>query len=199
MRTRRLKSRQIEVDNEQFTKRGRRKSWRGYATGGCIITVADTMSWLHSIFGSKGDHPAPKMVDPDFGPITYDGEASGFWQSDQDACVEQHRANYGFSAIPGDANGPYPWSRAILLQRRQELPRLWELCTPALEQVCDRWSAKGLRRPVLQQFVLTSISMSDDFQSSGQWYVGFESEGDFWVYVEVRLVGDRVEGHTCDT
>ena len=157
------------------------------------------MSWLRSIFGSKGSGSAPKMVDPDFGPITYDGEASGIWQSDNGTQDEELRARYGFSAIPGDGNGPYPWARAFLLQKRQELPRLWELCTPTLEQVCDRWSAKGLRRPVLQQFVLTSISMREDFQSSGGWEVGFESEGDFWVYVEVRLVGNRVEGHTCDT
>ena len=139
------------------------------------------------------------MVDPDFGSITYDGEDSGIWQTDAKIPVPELRAQYGFSAIPGDVDGPYPWARAFLLQKRQALSRLWELCTPALEQICDRWSAKGLRRPVLQQFVLTSISMSEDFQSSGQWDVGFESEGDFWLYAEVHLVGDRVEGHTCDT
>ena len=139
------------------------------------------------------------MMDPDFGPITYDGEASGIWQSDERTQAEEQHARYGFSAIPGDINGPYPWARSVLLKKRQELSLLWELCTPTLEQVCERWAAKGLRRPVLQQFVLTSISVSEDFQSSGEWDVGFESEGDFWVYVEVRLVGDKVEGHTCDT
>ena len=157
------------------------------------------MSWLRSIFGGKGAGPAPKIIDPDFGPITYDGEASGIWQSDERTQAEEHHARYGFSAIPGDTSGPYPWARSLLLKKRQELSRLWELCTPSLEQVCDRWATKGLRRPVLQQFVLTSISVSEDFQSSGKWDVGFESEGNFWVYVDVRLVGDKVEGHTCDT
>lgn len=157
------------------------------------------MSWFRSIFGAKGTGPAPKLVDPDFDAITYDGEASGIWQSDQDTQVEEQRARYGFSAIPGDLDGPYPWAREFLLKKKEDLSKLWELCTPALEQACDRWAAKGLRRPVLQQFVLTSISVSQDFPSSGEWDVGFESEGDFWVYVEVRLVGDKVEGHTCDT
>ena len=62
------------------------------------------------------------------------------------------------------------------MEKRQDLPRLWELCTPSLEEVCDRWGGKGLRRPVRQQFLLKSISVSDDFQTSGAWDVGFEAK-----------------------
>lgn len=47
--------------------------------------------------------------------------------------------------------------------------------------------------------MLTSISVSEDFQTSGEWDVGFEARGNFWVYACVRLVGDRIEGCTCDT
>ena len=157
------------------------------------------MSWLRSLFGWKEHAPVPDRVDPDFGPMTFDGVDSGIWQTDRDIDAPEHGARYGFSAIPGDATGPYPWARSFLMEKRQELPRLWELCTPALEEVCDRWGGKGLRRPVRQQFVLTSISVSDDFQTSGAWDVGFEAKGKFWVYACVRLVGDRIEGCTCDT
>jgi hypothetical protein len=37
------------------------------------------------------------------------------------------------------------------------------------------------------------------FRSVGAWDVGFEAKGKFWVYACVRLVGDRIEGCTCDT
>ncbi len=76
---------------------------------------------------------------------------------------------------------------------------MWRICTPALEEECERWSAKGLRKPVEKQFVLTSISIDEDYESSGAYEVGFESEGKFWIYVAVIVKDGKIESHTCDT
>ena len=157
------------------------------------------MKWFRSLFAGKAADPVLKIVDSDFGAITYDGEATGIWQTDGDVVDAAHHARYGFSAIPGDQRGPFGWSRVFLVQKKRELPRLWELCSTSLLEVCERWKAKGLRPPVQKQFVLTSISVAEDFQTSGAWDVGFQSEGDFWTFVEVRFVGDEVQGHTSDT
>lgn len=54
----------------------------------------------------KEDDDAPERVDPDFGPMTFDGLDSGIWQTDGEIDVPEHGARYCFSAIPGDPTGP---------------------------------------------------------------------------------------------
>ncbi|HYC70730.1 MAG TPA: hypothetical protein VEB66_05955 [Opitutaceae bacterium] len=157
------------------------------------------MKWLRSLFGRQAPEPLVKWNDPDFGPITFDGDDTAIWQSDDGARFEGPNARYGFSAIPGDQDGPFPWARTFLVRKKQEIPALWALCTPSLEAACERWKAKGLRPPVENQFTLNSLSLEGDFASSGKREVGFEARGDFWMYVAVRVVGDRVEGFTCHT
>jgi hypothetical protein len=161
--------------------------------------VRPNMKWLSSLFGIKSSPSVPTLIDPDFGKISFDGEQTGIWQMHDDIEDVEHHARYGFSAIPGDRSGPYPKSRAFLLQKKKELAELWRICTPALEQECERWRAKGLKKPVEEQFVLSSISIDEDYESSGEYEVGFESEGKFWVYVAVTVKGGKIVSHTCDT
>ena len=157
------------------------------------------MKWLTSLLGITPSASVPTLIDPDFGKISFDGEQTGIWQTHDDIEDVAHHAEYGFSAIPGDRSGPYPKSRAFLLQKKKELAELWRICTPALEHECVRWSMKGLRKPVEQQFVLSSISIDEDYESSGAYEVGFESKGDFWVYVAVTVKDGKVQSHVCDT
>ena len=161
--------------------------------------VSNTMKWLTSLLGIKPRLPVRTLIDPDFGKISFDGEETGIWQTHDDIDDVEHHARYGFSSIPGDRSGPYPKSRAFLLQKKKELAELWRICTPALEEECERWSAKGLRKPVEKQFVLSSLSIDEDYESSGAFEVGFESEGKFWVYVAVTIKEGKIESHTCDT
>lgn len=157
------------------------------------------MKWLSSLFGSKQAPVVPTLIDPDFGKISFDGEATGIWQTHDDIEDLKHHARYGFSSIPGDRSGPFSKSRAFLLQKKMELPELWSICTPTLEEVCERWKAKGLRKPVVEQFFLSSISIDEDFESSGVLEVGFEAKGDFWVYALMTIKDGRVVSHVCDT
>lgn len=157
------------------------------------------MKWLSSLLGIKPRPAVPTLIDPDFGKISFDGEQTGIWQTHDDVEDTEHHARYGFSAIPGDLSGPYPKSRAFLLQKKKELAELWRICTPALEQECERWTAKGFRKPVEVQFVLSSISIDEDFESSGAYEVGFESKGDFWLYFAVTVKNGKIESYTCDT
>ena len=143
--------------------------------------------------------PVSPMIDPDFGKISFCGEVTGIWQTHHDIEDPEHHAKYGFGSIPGDRNGPSPSARAFLLQKKRELVELWRICTPALVEVCERWSAKGLAPPVTEQFLLAAIDIDEDFESSGCYEVGFDSAGRFGLYVAVRVRNDKVEGWTCDT
>lgn len=157
------------------------------------------MKWLTSLLGIKPSAPVPTLIDPDFGKISFEGEETGIWQTHD--CIEnvEHHARYGFASIPGDRSGPYAKSRAFLLQKTNELDELWRICAPALHQECERWSAKGLRKPVEEQFILTDVSIDEDYESSAAYEVGFESKGNFWVYVAVTVKDGKIESHTCDT
>lgn len=157
------------------------------------------MKWLSSLFGIKPRSPVPTLVDVDFGKISFDGEQTGIWQSDDYVEDVENHARYSFPSIPGDCNGPYPRSRAFLLQKTRELPELWRICTPALEKACEQWSAMGLRKPVVEQFVLSSISIDEDYESSGEYEVGFDSKGKFWVWAFIVVKNGEVVSLTCDT
>ncbi len=157
------------------------------------------MKWLSSLFGIRREPPVLTVLDPDFGKISFDGEDTGIWQTHDDIEDAVHRARYGFASIPGDRSGPSPGARAFLLEKKKELSELWRSCAPALAAECERWSASGLKGPVEEQFVLTSISIDEDYESSGAYQVGFESTGKFWVHVEVTVKDGKVASHTCDT
>src|SRR6266404_5882260 len=140
--------------------------------GSLIRAVRPNMKWLSSLLRLKRLDPPPTLIDPDFGKISFDGQARGIWQTHDDIEDLNNHAKYGFSSIPGDRGGPFPQSRTFLLQKTTELPELWRICTPALEEACERWKAKGLKKPVVGQFILSSISIDEDFESSGVWDVG---------------------------
>ena len=158
------------------------------------------MKWLSSLFGIKPSSPVPTLIDPDFGKISYDGEDTGIWQTHENANEDiEHHARYGFSAIPGDRSGPFAKSRTFLLGKKKELAEFWRICTPVLEEECERWRVKGLRKPVEKQFVLTDISIDEDYESSGMYGVAFESKGDFWICVSVTIKDGKVTSNVCDT
>ena len=166
-----------------------------------FIFVLPTM-WLigrRPPLARRQTDPIPSLADPDFGKISFVGDEIGFWQTHDTIEDQENRARYGFSSIPGDHEGPFPKSRAFLLQKKKELPELWRICRSTLEEVCERWSFKGLRKPVMDQFVLTSIGIDEDFESSGVLEVGFESKGDFWVYALMTIQDGKVVSHVCDT
>jgi hypothetical protein len=158
------------------------------------------MKWLSSLLGIKPRPPVPTLIDPDFGKISFDGEQTGIWQTHENAIEDiEHHTRFGHSSIPGDRSGPFAKSRAFLLGKKKQLADFWRICTPVLEAECERWSAKGLRKPVESQFVLTDISIDEDYESSGTYGVAFESKGKFWVCISVTIKDGRVVSHVCDT
>ncbi|MGE0754911.1 MAG: hypothetical protein AB7L92_07090, partial [Alphaproteobacteria bacterium] len=128
---------------------------------------------------------SPKVMpqdDPDFGKISYYGEETGIWQTHSIIEDPGNHAKYSFTAIPGDHKGPFAESRSFLLRKNANLPALWSLCTPTLEEVCDQFKDSGLKKPVTETFLLADIALEDPFENSGQWSVGFETKTDFWLY-----------------
>ena len=159
------------------------------------------LKWLAKLV--RPHSPALTMTDPDFGKISFlpnsRSAATGIWQMHSDWAHPREFARVGCSSIPGTTVGPYPEARAFLLRKRRELPALWALCSPVLDQVRARWPKLPKGVPLKACFVLTSLGLDEPIAEPPSWSVGFESSGDFWVYVEVEILGDRVIGHVCDT
>lgn len=142
-----------------------------------------------------------KMTDPDFGKITYDGEDTGIWQSDDDIQMPEHKASLGFSSIPGTQEGPYPEAKKFLLSKKNDLDNIWNLCEETLRGVCKERKHLDPELPIRDQFQLTGLSLDHEHwkEDPKHWEVCFEPTTNARIWVFIGFVGDEIEYQTCDS
>ncbi|MFD0740138.1 hypothetical protein ACFQZQ_12715 [Lysobacter koreensis] len=159
------------------------------------------MSFWKKLVGAH--NPPPKVSDPDFGPITFDGPYGngdvGIWQMDSEWEVPEHFAKVGCSSIPGTAAGPYELSRIFLLEKARDYPAIWARLHDQLASIRDKWAAQDSSVPLNQSFFISSLGLDPNPADPPLWNVSFESTGKRWLFVTFNMQGNEIVGHTVDT
>jgi hypothetical protein len=162
------------------------------------------LGWLKRALGA-GPLPSKviKTTDPDFGPISFfpstPGATSGFWQMHDNWDLGGEFSEVSCNSIPGSTVGPSEEARRFFLEKRNRIRAVWGLCATELQNVRGQWPKLLQEGPLSSHFKLTALGLDEPISSPPRWSVGFETLGDFWVYIEFQLEGDRITGHHCDT
>ena len=160
--------------------------------------------FIKKFFGSSKRAAVVALDDADFGRLTFfEGPpraSTGIWQTNESLDLPEVFAKFGSSSIPGTAAGPFPESRAFLLEKRASLLALWEQASPHLEKMRQTWRADTGARDLKEVFVLSDVALDEPITgSSPNWEVSFETREGLWICVHLQFKGSLFVGASCDT
>jgi hypothetical protein len=159
---------------------------------------------IKKFFGSSKRAAVVALDDADFGRLTFfedpSGTSTGIWQTHDRLDLPEAFAKVGSSSIPGTAAGPFPESRAFLLEKRASLLALWEQASPYLEEMRQKWRADTGARDLQEVFVLSDVALHKQITGSApNWEVSFETREGLWICAHLQFKGSVFVDASCDT
>lgn len=142
----------------------------------------------------------PKMIDPDFGNLTFlhmeKHPERSYWE-----CQWMFRPTGTVVGITlrGGESGPSNDARQFYLGLPERYDSILTACRPGLEQVFRDWRAGHVPEDVFTAVKLTGFGLEDPKEQPIRWDVGFETTDDDWLAITIPFVGDSPEEPVVDT
>jgi hypothetical protein len=142
----------------------------------------------------------PKLIDPDFGPMTFmyleQHPERSYWEAEWLFPLTSNRVAI---ALAGDESGPLRLAREWYLELPSRFPGILELARPQLARVFRSWRAQELPADIFTAVALSGFGVEDLSVSPLRWDVSFETINGKWLGIIIPFVDDEPQEPIVDT
>ena len=155
------------------------------------------MGFLHNL---KLWLSPPKMIDPDFGNLTFmhmrmHPERS-YWECEW---MFPPTGKAVGIMLNGRESGPDSDARQFYLGLPARFDSILTACRPGLEQVFRDWRDGHVPQDVFTEVKLTGFGLEDPQAQPIHWDVGFETNDGNWLAITIPFIGDIPQEPLVDT